>query len=517
MIIDTLRADAVKGFCDQRESVNFLERKLRSGTRLSNFISSAGTTRISVNSIFSGCYGGTTGLNYQNCHQEFEQARHFSMTEMFKCQGYQTIGMTQGHISVIPNGFDHLYTEQQTFSVENLKTHLSHSSHNFVYLHFYGVHDPAFGFPEQMTRENYEGLVDSVSDEIELIWSQVINENDVVVVLSDHGCQLRESFDPNWRFYLDEEPTAGCFLSDQTLKSVCSFIAPGLFPQKKLSTLTRGIDVLPTLLDALNLQVVPVQGCSLWPSIKLDLKCNIPYAFAETGGVQKADGLAPSMCIRSNGEKYVRYTTHGEKLYNLAKDPREQDNLLKPSGDGGKLKELLKQQVNDNKQFLAQAVKHYPEDWLLQKNRWPKPNIYKGQRKFAFSGLFDEQTKKHLRQQIGFVEKQWMDNKFNIAIYGASEHSKTFIEQIPSSLSKQFVAVIDGNRQRQGEMFLGLPIVHVSEFEQSYAPDIVLIGHHVLANDMYVSLKNVCSSQPRVFNIYNLQEELPLWWDNVLI
>ena len=44
-------------------------------------------------------------------------------------------------------------------------------------------------------------------------------------------------------------------------------------------------------------------------------------------------------------------------------------------------------------------------------------------------------------------------------------------------------------------------------------PSRILVAHHHYAQDMYIRLRNTCPVPLPVFNIYDLEREIPLWWD----
>ncbi len=516
LVLDTLRPDQVKGAADDQSPENFLERQLQKGTLFRNYIVAGGTTRVSVNALFNGFYGETSGLNYQNCDKEFAQHPAINLAEVFKYNGYQTLAATQGDVSLQPTGFEHLWTRQESFDLDALQALLKGSTRpTFTYLHFYHVHDQAFGYPEKMTPENYRVLVNELAEEIEQVWSELIKEDDVVVIASDHGARLRKSFDASWRFYHEDEPTAGWFLSEQTIRGLCGIIAPGLFPIRKIDQLIRGIDIFPTLCDALKLERPAVQGRTLWPVLQGHESVPKLHAFIETGGERMASGQAICRSLRTENWKYCLYQTHGELLFDLQKDPLEEKNLI---GSGhpqeARMKQLFAAQNEENLQgvegFYASTAALCK---TLRENRPPTPSAQSGARTFSFQRLIDQQVLDHLQAQLRHHLPQWKARGERVLLYSASDHVRHLLSLTDPEERGSIIGVIDHNPELQGQTYLGLPVFAPENFAAQAQPSMIIVAHHVYANEIYTRIKDSDIDPVPVRNLYQLDREIPLWWD----
>lgn len=516
-VLDTVRRSLIRGIDTPLEAGNFLENILQKGILFENFIVAGGTTRISVNALFNGFYGETSGLNFHHCQEEFPLTPALSITELFKYHGYQTIGATQGDISLQPAGFDHLWERQETFDLDTLSSLLNKSDQpSFTYLHFYHVHDQAFGFPESMTTENYRVLVNELAEEIESVWKSLVQKNDLVVIASDHGCRLRDRLDDSWRFYDEEEPTAGTFLTDQTIRGICSIIAPGHLPALRIRNLTRGIDIFPTLCDALGIERPEVQGYSLWPALQGKEAFPVNHAFIETGGVRMANGQAIGRCVRTTDWKYIHYHTHGEQLFDLRHDPSERQNL---TGSGHPqetvMRSLFTNQAIENRQGVKgfySATESLCRKIMAQRRSSASP-VSRGKRNFSFQQPTDRHVQTYLKKHLARHLPLWKKRGERILIYSASEHTRNvFILTKPDERS-MIVGVIDSNPDLWGDDFFGVPIYPPQDFEKKARPTMIIVGHHVYANDMYARIKDSSNQPVPVYNLYHLDREIPLWWD----
>ncbi len=518
-VLDTIQRSQIKGIGTPEEPENYLERILQQGTNFTNYIEAGGTTRISVNALFNGFFGGTSGLNFHHCEGEFDKTSALSLADVFKFNGYQTLALTQGDISLLPWNFDQIWMRQEYFDLDHLEKLLTEAAQPvFSYMHFYNVHDSAFGFPERMTTENYQTLLNKLSDEIEQVHRRLVKDTDVVIIVSDHGCHLRDRYDPAWRFFYEEEPTAGMFLSDVTIRGICSIIAPGRFPVRQVTSLVRGIDIFPTLLDGLGLMRPTVQGCSLWPALQNHTPFPQLNAFIEGGGIRTANGEAICRSIRTDHWKYNRYETHGEQLFDLQQDPAEQHNLI---GSHHPQEDIMRRLFADQNAENQQGTKAFyaPNVELCRHilgSRPPLPRIIEGNRVFKFQGLFDERLLDYLHSHLAEHLPRWHKKGERIVIYSASDHARTFFTLIKPCNLEMIVGLVDSNPALTSSQFFGVPVFPLDAFETEASPTVIIVAHHLYANDMYVRIKESCRQPIPVFNLYHLDREIPLWWDRAI-
>lgn len=514
--LDTIRVDQLR--LDGEGESNFIERTLQAGTLLDNFIVAGNSTRVSVGSVFTGFFGGTSGFNFHvGCDDVFAQSRVVGLADIFRHEGYQTFALSQADEYLPAHGFDNFWTFQANMDLDRIEAEIARTDDpTFTYLHFSDLHDIAFGQPELMDRENYRTHLDALAVEVEGVWQRLVGPQDVAVIISDHGCHLREKLDPDWRFFHEEEPTGGIFLSEETIRGICSFVGPKYFPARKVQCLTRSVDVLPTLLDGLGINYPAVQGCSLWPVAAGCEPQPVLTAYMETGGQRQANGQASSRGVRTADWKYVRYEAWGEELYDLGRDPAATTNLI---GQGLAAEETMRQMFDDQVAENALGVTHFQSASgnlaaQILAGRQALPISVPGPRRSCFMGMVTADVREHLQRETARHLPRWVQEKQRIVVYSASEHTKAFLENEDLIAAGLVVGVIDGNPDLRGESFCGLPVFGVEEFEQLADPSLILVGHYFFANDMYLRIRENCQRRVPVFNIYRLADEVPLWWDH---
>ena len=515
--LDTIRVDQLRLDGSTESAPNFIERKLQEGTSFDQFVVAGNSTRVSVSAFFTGFFGGTTGFNFHvDCDDVFANSRVVGMADIFKHEGYQTLAVSQVDKYLPSHGFDAFWTFQETMDLDLIEAELAITGDPaFTYLHFSDLHDVAFGQPELMTRENYRIHLDLLAEEVEAVWQRLVGPQDVVVLVSDHGCHLRKGVDPDWRFYHEEEPTGGIFLSEETIRGVCSIVGPGLFPVTSVKSLTRTVDVLPTLFDGLGIKYPGVQGCSLWPTVAAAAPVPELVAYMETGGQRQANGQASSRGVRTEDWKFVRYEAWGEELYDLRHDPQATTNLIGTGLPAEKtMRRLFDDQIAENRCGVESfQVAEQKLAARILSGRGPLAPSVEGPRGSCFGGMVNDDVRAHLGREITRYLPQWVNSGQRIAVYSASEHTQAFLADEDLMGSGLVVGVVDSNPALSGQEFCSLPIVALAEMESQLKPTLILVGHYFFANDMYLRIRENCQQQVPVFNIYRLAAEVPLWWD----
>ena len=160
---------------------------------------------------------------------------------------------------------------------------------------------------------------------LDFLKSEELLEDTIVIFFSDHGISNGER---------RGEKMYGSFLYDYTIK-VFSIILSQEETSKTVIHQTRTIDLMPTILDLLNIPLdhnfEKVQGESLIPLIKNEEEKS-RIAFCETGGL-KGPWPSPNKpnvkAIRTENWKLIyNLTPNTKELYNLKNDPSEKNNLI---------------------------------------------------------------------------------------------------------------------------------------------------------------------------------------------
>jgi arylsulfatase A-like enzyme len=205
---------------------------------------------------------------------------------------------------------------------------------------------------------------------LETLREQGFSENTVVIFTTDHGAAL---------------PGAKGMLTDPgtRISLIMRFPDSWGIEARRLEALSSSIDVLPTLLEMLGVQVDDaVQGKSHWKLLKDGNAQELQSIYLEKNFHDRYD---PKRAVRSGRYKYVRNYVNGpkitlpmdvalgdagrdlspdsiqsrsqEELYDLESDPAERVNLI---GDGNN-REVLEELRHDLRRWMEQT-----QDPLLQ-------------------------------------------------------------------------------------------------------------------------------------------------------
>jgi len=354
--LDGLRVD----FIDKLPN---LKKLISSSSYFNNTITYAPHSTGAFYAIFSGLYGEDSGVDSYFGIINFKRNECKLLTQYFEEREYFTIADSMSDIIVPKYGFDE-YTssklnEDVTEKHAEIIERLSKLNKNFfAHLHVRCIHDglinnvvKKYKFDDQeyynnveKNKENYLKYLLEADSQLGKIMENLgkhnLLENTLLVVLSDHGASCGEKFGE--RFY-------GALCYDITLKTWVLFHNNNIFPIFKTDKLTRTVDIMPTILEALNIKederFTRLTGKSLFPIIK-DQEEELRIAFSETAPLE---GSAPHTSskfpiihsIKTKDWKLI-YTRPIKKfeLYNTKEDPKEKNNLF---GNGFKEeKEMMK-------------------------------------------------------------------------------------------------------------------------------------------------------------------------------
>jgi arylsulfatase A-like enzyme/Flp pilus assembly protein TadD len=218
---------------------------------------------------------------------------------------------------------------------------LHHDGPFFIWIHLYDPHDP-YDPPEpyksRYASAPYDGEIAYVDAAVGkfISWLRLrgLFDDSLIAVMADHGEALGEH----------GETTHGIFLYDETIRVPLLFKLPkGRFSGARIDTRARLVDVLPTILQAVNIPVPPaVQGESLLSLIKpaatghpktLPSKpSGAPLdrpAYAESDYPHRTFGWSSLRSLRTG--KYLFIEAPRKELYDPSTDPKEEHNLAATS------------------------------------------------------------------------------------------------------------------------------------------------------------------------------------------
>jgi arylsulfatase A-like enzyme len=187
-----------------------------------------------------------------------------------------------------------------------------------------------------VVKSRYDGAIacidDRIRDLVQFLKSKNLYDDTLIIVTADHG----ENFGEHGLAY-----HLFC-LYDTLIRVPLMFHAPALFRPTRVPHLVSLIDILPTVLDLLNIDAVEshaIDGSSLIP---LNGHAYHPHVFSEfdrpTWMLKNLGARFPGndfshldrglKCIRTSEYKLIVGTDHKEELYHLPSDPSESKNLI---------------------------------------------------------------------------------------------------------------------------------------------------------------------------------------------
>ena len=193
----------------------------------------------------------------------------------------------------------------------------------FAWVHLYEPHFP-YDSPEQFAsrwpNDPYLGEVAAADAALgpllEPILAAGAESDTVVIITSDHGESLGEH----------GEASHGVFAYESVLRVPLLIYAPQIVSPRVVDAPARHIDLLPTVLGALALEIpAGLAGRNLMPVMSGNDQRAPDGVYFEALSATLTRGWAPLHGIIQDGFKYIDLPV--PELYDLTEDPREERNL----------------------------------------------------------------------------------------------------------------------------------------------------------------------------------------------
>jgi len=318
----------------------------------SQSITYAPYTNSSVYAILSGSYGNRNGCySYWHSHR-FKHDKFLTLTDYLHKENYYTSADVHSDLVLPKLGFDDytLYDEndvdlkiRHSDFIKKIKHKSQDKKNFFLYLHYESIHTTIKNevlrkytnfsknyFEDKRNNiERYNQLFTNAEEYLKQIFDTIIDEKLLestdVLVISDHGISIGEKFG---------ERAYGAFCYDYTIKTFASYITSD-FETKEITQQIRHIDLMPTILEKfgikLNTKFENLDGVSLMPLLQNQSMDEL-ISYTETAN--PLDESEPpkkpnTKCVRTSKWKLIFNEYDGSKeLYNLEKDPTEENNLI---------------------------------------------------------------------------------------------------------------------------------------------------------------------------------------------
>jgi arylsulfatase A-like enzyme len=397
--IDTLRADHLNSYGYVREVSPFIDGLARRGVQFLNVITQMPTTAPSHASIFTSLYPFQHGLltNYSRLDPKL-----LTMAEAFAGHGFRTAGFASiTFLKSLSKGFEpldylppHETLPNSTKKKPNRKADetvglavdwiadRTPSDRFFLWIHLFDVHQWIFprdsepervkavgfetleaeqewrrflhvshGIPGILERKQraeaivrYDSQLRFVDRELERFFGAMeardLNRDSLWIVTSDHGEGL-------WNH---DEVYHTPHLYDEQLRVPLILYAPdGELPNRQVETLVELVDLFPTLVELLGMDVGAHRdafaGRSLLPLIRGE-EPSLPerYAFSQRhpkDELNKTLTEGEVYSLRDLRFKYIHRTQGRSEFYDLEQDPLELENRI----DGDSRERLRLEQI----------------------------------------------------------------------------------------------------------------------------------------------------------------------------
>src|SRR5712691_9639449 len=330
--IDTLRADSVGFAGNTRVKSPFLYRIASEGIVFSNAHAHNVVTLASHANILTGLYPYQHGVR-DNSGFKLDP-KYETVATMLRRGGYTTgafvgafpldsrFGLNQGFDVYDDNygkgsaSLDFVLQERPAGAVLDAATrwwNANAGKKRFMWVHVYDPHAPyrpPEPFATQYAFDGYLGEIAYVDDALGKAIAPLLSNSTLLIVTGDHGEGRGEH----------GELTHGLFAYEATLK------IPLLVWQRGLSHrvepgYVRHIDIVPTILQSAGIsKPATLPGVSLLESI------GSRDSYFESLSASLNRGWAPLKGVIHREEKYIDLPL--AELYDLPRDPREQNNLL---------------------------------------------------------------------------------------------------------------------------------------------------------------------------------------------
>jgi len=317
----------------------------------STTITYAPFTIAAMHAVFSGMYGTRTGVDSYWSNINFKKDLCKTLPRYVKDKGYTTYADVINKLVLPPIGFDEFVihdelndnlTERHLKLIDKFNNSRKNGEDFFLYLHYSNIHTGIMekvlkkynNFSEEYfeNKDKNEKFYDELFSAADDYLGKIIDhcneinlfEDTLLVVMSDHGISVGEKLG---------ERAYGVFCYDYTLISTVLFYNKKL-PNLKIDQQVRSIDILPTILEILNIppdsNFMPIQGQSLIP---ISQGMDEPrIAFSQSGNPLDSNKppKAPNIySVRTDEWKYIKNIHDDtEELYFLIDDPGENVNLI---------------------------------------------------------------------------------------------------------------------------------------------------------------------------------------------
>ena len=345
---DTTRADHIGCYGHARAETPNLDRMAREGVLMERCFATAPITLPSHGSILTGNQPYQHGARNNGTHYMPEEA--VCLAELLSEEGFATGAVVSAFVLDsrfgLDQGFDSydddlaqaeqapMFMFRETKAEDTARRAADFLKDRamerwFLWVHFFDPHAnyaPPEVFAQMCEGDGYDGEIayadHGLGELLALLQERDMLDETLVMMTSDHG----ESFGEHG------ESTHGIFVYDATTHVPWIAMHPSLARGKRVRRVVSSVDIAPTALELLGLDVLPsMDGRSLAlamadPAADFETR----PAYSEAMNPLYNHGWADLRSLRDDEYRYVRAPR--EELYNVMRDSRELSNLLEEDG-----------------------------------------------------------------------------------------------------------------------------------------------------------------------------------------
>jgi arylsulfatase A-like enzyme/Flp pilus assembly protein TadD len=338
--IDTLRADALGAYGNPRARTPWIDRLSRAGVRFDAAHAHNVVTLPSHVNMLSGLYPFEHGVRDNSGFRVPKDTS--TLASLLRPRGFRSAGFVSAFVLDerfgLASGFDRWDARvaggegSRGFEIperpgpvtvaEAVRWLAQGSGPSFAFVHLYEPHSP-YEPPPTFARAGehpYRGEVAAADAALEPLVGPLLQQGPkgrtLVILTSDHGESLGEH----------GEATHGVFAYEATLRVPLVVYAPALFQPRVVKEPVRHVDLVPTVLDVLGMEIpAGLPGRSLLPVLAGRAAGPAPPGYFEAISTSINRRWAPLYGLREGALKYIDLPL--PELYDLDLDPSEKQNL----------------------------------------------------------------------------------------------------------------------------------------------------------------------------------------------
>ena len=391
---------------DDRSRLHFMDEFAKESIEFLNTVTSAPSTQMSISAMAASIPSYFLASNFSDYFTDNFVTGN--LTQIIKDHGYNIYGFFQSkrsrefNLNVFtnvkrdywPKNFSHTQYWDNSDINKVIESTLQNNLNN-----------PAFFFVNYNCRKDPQSG-DKVKSAIEMFrQAGYTKDNTILVLTSDHGYPDFSKETGHPEYYIKNNLSHDLILTDDNIMIPLFIQYPGCKGGTKIETTVSSLDIFPTILDILNIDInCDIFGKSLLPlmapkSVNLD-SYNHRF-FRSDCRLKKQSGKATS--IRNGNWKYIYYHDDlrkkgPEEFFNIIDDPLEEKNLI--FSIEKEIKKNLEIFRNEYKKSELKANKMHSDFKSVRSNFF-----YKAKREILFAIPFLRQEPKYifhfLREIIG--------------------------------------------------------------------------------------------------------------------